>query len=111
MLPKRNRADRKGVEQIFKSGAFINSNNLSFKFILPHSNQTQISFIVPKTVSKKAVERNTLRRAGYNAIKKYINEFPTGLIGVFIFKKVESNIVILEHEIKNIIKKIQYKIH
>lgn len=108
MLPKRNRISRKQIEQIFKSGVFINGTNLSFKFILPHPdlNPTQISFIVPKTITKSAVTRISLRRAGYNAIKNHINQFPLGIIGVFVFKKIEKNLSILENEIKEILNKI-----
>ena len=107
MLSKINRIDRKGVEQIFKSGRFINSTHLSFKFILTQTNiSPQVSFIVPKTVSKLAVKRNALRRIGYNALKKYIDIFPLGIKGVFIFKKTQENISILENEIKEILQKI-----
>ena len=117
MLPKRNRADRKQIEQIFKSGAFVNGTNLSFKFILPHpgpllikergnSTPAQISFIVPKTVTKSAVTRISLRRAGYNAIKNHITEFPLGIVGVFVFKKIEKNVSLLENEIESMRNKI-----
>ena len=69
MLPKKNRADRKAVEKIFKEGKFINSQNLTFKFLPNSSTLPQISFIVPKNVAKLAVKRNYLRRLGYSALK------------------------------------------
>lgn len=118
MLPKSNRLDRKLVETIFKNGRFVNSVNLSFKFIKNISINNKISFIVPKTASKKAVVRNLLRRRGYAVLKKYINQFPSGLTGVFVFgkksvevfggrKKTNYNpIQNLENEIKNIVSKI-----
>jgi len=107
MLPKKNRVDTKMVGEIFKGGKFINSPNLTFKFILTHSSTSpRISFIAPKTVAKLAVKRSSLRRRGYNALRKSINDFPLGLLGVFIFKKYQNDISIIENEIKNILHKI-----
>ena len=118
MLPKKNRADKKLVEKIFQEGKFINSPNLTLKFIKEKILVPQISFITPKSVSKKAVERNLLRRQGYFILKKYFHKFPVGFSGVFIFgkksmeffggrkNKKRNPIKNLEDEIKNILNKI-----
>ena len=126
MLPKKNRADRKSVERIFKEGRYVNSNNLTLKFILPHPSPLlikervfpQISFVVPKTVSKKAVVRNLLRRRGYAVLKPYLSTFPVGFTGVFLFgkkskdifggrkNKTRNPIQDLENEIKIILNKL-----
>ncbi|MCX6757491.1 MAG: ribonuclease P protein component [Candidatus Nomurabacteria bacterium] len=119
MLPKKNRADRKTVEKIFKEGRFINSANLSFKFLLnKNASVSQISFITPKTVSKKAVVRNLLRRRGYAVLRKYFLILPKGLNGVILFGKNSEGvfggrknnsynpIINLENEIKIILNKI-----
>lgn len=107
MLPKKNRADKKAVEMVFKQGKFLNSPSLTFKFVLAGvSTLPRISFVVPKTLSKKAVDRNFLRRRGYNVLKKYINKFPIGTLGVFVFKKSSISILEIEDEIKDILKKI-----
>lgn len=95
------------VEKIFQEGRFFNSENLTFKFVLnKNSNIPAISFIAPKSIAKLAVKRNLLRRRGYTALAKYINKSPPGLIGVFVFKKYQDSILILEDEIKNILNKI-----
>ena len=120
MLPKKNRADKKAVEKVFKDGRFINFPFLTFKYILRAPCQTwgnspmsdmgleppRISFIAPKNVAKLAVKRNLLRRLGYNVLKNYIDKFPPGLVAVFIFKKYQDDISIVENEIKNTISKI-----
>ncbi len=107
MLPPKNRVDKKNVDLIFKKGNFLNSPNLTFKFLLiKGSLQPRISFIVPKNISKKAVVRNLLRRRGYIALEKHLKSFPVSLLGVFIFKKYQDDILILENEIKNILYKI-----
>ncbi len=120
MLPKKNRAEKKEVDLIFKQSKFITSPTLTFKFILRAPCQTwgnspmsdmgleppRISFIAPKNIAKLAVKRNLLRRHGYTALQKYIKQFPAGTMGVFIFKKYQDNILILENEIKTILSKI-----
>lgn len=107
MLPKKNRLDKDLVEKVFKEGKFLNSPYLTFKFILTKEVfLPRISFITPKTVSKKAVKRNMLRRKGYNVLKKYINTLPHGLVGVFIFKKSVDSVLELENEIQIILNKL-----
>ena len=112
MLPKKNRVNKKEVTQIFKFGHFINSQNLTFKYLdaKPPSgsftSNSKISFIIPKAISKLAVKRNLLRRKGYLLLRKYIKDIPKGLLGVFIFKKYQTDVLILENEIKNIFSKI-----
>ena len=105
MLPKKNRTDKKAIDEIFKKGRFINSPNLTFKFILPYPNHLRISFIAPKSIAKLAVKRNYLRRLGYSVLKKYLKEFPP-LSGVFVFKKYQDDASILENEIKSILNKL-----
>ena len=107
MLPKKNRANKKDVDIVFKNGSFINSTSLTFKFLIKIGNkEPKISFVCPKGVSKKAVIRNKLRRLGYLALSKHLLSFPVETIGLFIFKKYEDNSVIIENEIKNILHKI-----
>ncbi len=105
MLKKTNRVDRKTINQIFKLGHFINSPNLTFKFIKNTDNNFKFSFIAPKSVAKLAVKRNSLRRHGYNALKR-ISFLPKEIVGIFIYKKVVLDISQLENEIKTIFNKI-----
>ncbi|HEY4513357.1 MAG TPA: ribonuclease P protein component [Candidatus Paceibacterota bacterium] len=105
MLPKKNRAGTKAVEKIFKEGRVFSSPNLTFKWVLISAGKKEISFIVPKSVARLAVKRNSLRRLGYNILKKYINDFPDGVSGVLVFKKYQDNALLLENEIKSILAK------
>ncbi len=125
MLSKKNRVNTKGVEEIFKKGRFLNSPNLTFKYILetrggknffaPKNEASlslqkllppRVSFICPKSVAKLAVKRNLLRRRGYSALEKHLSLFPLGITGVFIFKKEISSVILVEDEIKTILHKI-----
>ena len=106
MLPKKNRMNKKGIDLIFKEGKSVFSPNLTFKFLITKLLVPRISFIAPKAVAKLAVKRNLLRRCGYSALKKHISRFPLGITGVFIFKKYQDDISVIENEIKNILDKI-----
>jgi len=111
MLPKKNRADKKAIEKIFKEGRFINSSNLTLKFLNNvHTGygHARVSFIVPKTVEKKATRRNSLRRKGYLILKKYWNKIPNDFVGVFIFNKIKEGNLLknIEEDIKAILNKI-----
>lgn len=94
---------------MFKSGKFINSATLTFKFIQTPSPRARISFIVPKSAAKLAVKRNALRRRGYEALKKELHRLPGGIAGVFIFKKYEDDAEKLGKEIETITGKIAPK--
>jgi len=119
MLPKKNRVNTKEVDKIFKEGKYLVSSSFTFKYIQIPTGQTcvnshrsdlwtepKISFIAPKSVAKLAVKRNLLRRRGYTALEKYIKQFPLGIMGVFVFKKYQDDLFIIENEIKNILTKI-----
>lgn len=108
MLAKKNRADTKIVEKVFKVGKFINSPVLSFKFKLNGGSATpRVSFIAPKNIAKKAVDRNAMRRLGYEGLKKYIKQLPAGLEGAFIFKKSGLSLKELENEIQTILNQLR----
>lgn len=107
MLPKKNRANKNKVDRVFKEGKFINSSILSFKFTLNNPHKTpQISVVVPKSVFKLAVSRNSLRRLGYRALKNHLALFPAGIEGVLMFKRATKDILAIEDEIKHIVSKI-----
>jgi ribonuclease P protein component len=115
MLKKKNRADKKDIDLLFKEGKFVNSPNLTFRFILISGQALpRISFIAPKSVAKLAVKRNKLRRRGYTALGKFIDKFPHGVLGAFIFKTRptgrsfgrEYEVSNIENEIKDILSKI-----
>jgi RNase P protein component len=106
MLPKKNRAGTKAIQKIFTEGRILSYPNLIFRFRRTAGKEKRISFIAPKSVAKLAVTRTSLRRLGYTVLKKYIDMFPAGTIGVFSFKTNQKSVLILEHEIKNILAKI-----
>jgi ribonuclease P protein component len=113
MFPKKNRVNKKLIEEIFKKGAFINSFGLNLKYFIENSaTPPRVSFIVPKTIEKSAVKRNFLKRRGYLILKKHFNKIPNGFLGAFIFnkRKIEKNFLEkIEEDIKTILSKIKKK--
>lgn len=107
MLPKKNRVDKKTIEKIFQEGSFVNSSNLTLKFLKKRAGEKRISFIAPKSVARLAVQRNFLRRLGYRALTKQLDKFPLGFVGVFIFKKNIDSVQEIEKEIKIILTKLE----
>ncbi len=105
MLPKKNRIDKKNIDIVFKKGKFIASSTLTFKFIMLGGDR-KVSFVVPKSIAMLAVKRNALRRRGNSVLERFIDQFPSGLVGVFVFKKYQDNILVLQNEIKSILNKI-----
>jgi ribonuclease P protein component len=107
MLAKKNRADTNTVTQVFRGGKSVNSAFLTFKYILNSKFQyRRISVIAPKSIAKKAVGRNTLRRRGYQALKKYLDLFPAGVVGAIVLKKPLGSVPEFENEIQTILNKI-----
>ncbi|MEK7219228.1 MAG: ribonuclease P protein component [Patescibacteria group bacterium] len=104
MLPKKRRLNKKEVDLVFKGGKSLISPHLTFKFLLSSiSIPSRVSFIAPKNIAKLAVKRNLLRRRGYRALQKYINQFPAGLVGVLVFRKFQEDTSIIENEIEKIL--------
>lgn len=107
MLAKTNRADKKTVEEIFKKGVIYNTTILTLRFIKkkePHP--PRVSFIAPKSVAKKAVLRNRLRRCGYSILKNKINNLPKGFVGVLVFRKSDFEKNNLEKDLISLLSKI-----
>jgi ribonuclease P protein component len=125
MFLKKNRATKKDIQMLFEESSrspqslfrvffgnylTLRSSLLKNNLLLP-----KISFITPQNLKEKAVFRNLLRRRGYCVLEKYLQYFPSGFIGVFIFNKKGSDLfksknkkeanLILEEDVKNILKK------
>jgi ribonuclease P protein component len=80
MLKKRKRLLSHEVDMVLKSGRSNRSAHLQLKFVaLPHP--LRASAVVAKSVARKAVARNSLRRALYRALAVT----DTGLEGNAVF--------------------------
>jgi ribonuclease P protein component len=82
MLSKKKRVTKELFPVILKKGGTLSTSLFSFRYI--PSEIPRYAFVAPKTVAKKAVDRNKLRRQGYAALRLY-NLKPCS--GVFFYKK------------------------
>lgn len=91
------------MDKVFKEGSYLNSPSLTFKYIKTPSPIYRISVVVPKSVTRLAVKRNLLKRILYKIIKEVLVYSPKNKIwGVFVFKKYQDDISVLQNEIKKI---------
>lgn len=107
MLAKKNRINKKEINQIFKKSSFLYNQNFTLRFqTITKNTNTKVSFIVPKNIAKQAVKRNYLRRLGYRALKQNTNQLSPGFLGVFVFKRYIDDFYLIQNDIKNLLSKI-----
>jgi ribonuclease P protein component len=91
MFPKSKRIPRK-MFPLLSNGAKVFKNNLfSLKFAFQDGADSRFCFSVSKKISKSAVVRNRLRRAGYRLLKKHLSEIKPKILANFSFKVVPKN--------------------
>ncbi len=74
-----------------KKGGTLSTPLFVFRYIA--QNTPQYAFVAPKSVAKTAVERNRLRRQGYNSLRGFILK---PYAGIFFYKKEAKNATSLE---------------
>lgn len=94
MLPKKKRATKELFLSIMKNGEVLYGSFFVFRYI--KQDRPQYAFVAPKSVARKATERNKLRRLGYNAIRSIEAK---NVAGLFFYKK--QGVVASKEEIKN----------
>lgn len=63
MLVKDNRLTRKkDFDNIYQKGKSLSFENINLKYIANNLSQSRVGFIVSQKISKKAVDRNRLKR-------------------------------------------------
>jgi len=83
MLKKENRLKKqKEFDEIFKKGKGLKEESLFLKIFKNNTEHTRIGIIVSKKVSKKAVERNKIKRQIKEIIKS--NNFKKGFQMIII---------------------------
>jgi ribonuclease P protein component len=90
MFPKNRRIPRKMFP--FLNGGKTHKNNIFYlKFVLKPESQSRFYFSVSKKISKSAVARNRIRRAGYQLLQKYLPELKPNILALFSFKMMPKN--------------------
>lgn len=79
MLPKINRlTKKKDFDSIFKKGKSLKIDFLVFKILKNDLKESRFGFVVSKTISKKAVIRNKVKRRLREAVFKGLKNQVTG---------------------------------
>jgi ribonuclease P protein component len=104
MLPKARRIPKADFLGILKQGKRLNSPHFLL-YMAQNKDKipTRVSFSVSKKVAKNAVDRNTLRRRGYSAIKSFLNGVKGGYFLYFSFKSKDVSFEQINKEIKELL--------
>lgn len=101
MLPRSQKIQRKDFPLVKSKGKYF-GNELFSAYVYNGTGGKKFAFSVSKKVSKKAVDRNRIRRFGYRAIKDVLAETLPGTTAIFFFKKIPKS----EQDVKTQIKSI-----
>lgn len=123
MLPFKNRlVKRKDHERVQKAGKFISFSNIAIKALENNLGETRIGIVVGLKYSKKAVERNLVKRALSEFLRTEIKNIEKGWDIVVMarkrdeeksknidFRKITKEALIKGNLIKNIEEKSSLK--
>ena len=104
MLSKKKRVTKDIFQTILKRGSIISGSFFLFRYT-PYSTPAY-AFVVSKKIAKTAVKRNSLRRVGYNILRK---QELRPVSGVFFYKKeaLRAEPKEVENDIVSILKKLK----
>jgi ribonuclease P protein component len=91
MLSRKNRVPRELFPFLLKNGKKYASAHIFLRVVRFSEEDrvlnTRFSFVVSAKVAKKAVDRNKLRRFGYEIVGKDVDNFKNGFVAVFFYTK------------------------
>lgn len=91
MLPFKNRLTKKrDIEKVQKIGRFVSLDNIALKFIANDVPETRVGIIVGLKYSKKAVERNKVKRVIRESIQSELKNLIKGQDLVIMPRKREE---------------------
>lgn len=87
MLKKENRIQqKKDFERIKRNGTRIDTPLFGLLWLKENNEEKKMGMVVSKRISKKAVERNKIRRLLAEATRKHLRDIPVGFCGVILAK-------------------------
>jgi len=101
MLPKKNRLTKKEIIELKEKKPKIIQGNYFGLVYLPKENEKKVGIILSGKISKKAVERNKIKRQLFRALEESL--FNKSGWFLFLAKKtsVEGNLEGFRKEVKN----------
>lgn len=86
MLPKKNRIDKKSFPEFIKKAKTFSSDNLYIKVNYNCPKNKAFAFVTSLKVSKKATERNKLKRRARFVTYPLLKNVPVGICAAVFFK-------------------------
>lgn len=110
VLPRSNRLTRKSdFDLVSKSGKVVQSTSFGFAFLEADDKvPPKIGFIVSNKISKKAVDRNKIRRVLREIVRENLGSVPNGFLFVILARRniLEKNKDELEKELVKVLNRI-----
>ena len=108
MLKKELRIRKqKDFDNIFGKGAYFSEKFLALKIVESNLEISRFGFIVSNKVSKKAVERNRIKRLLRETIRLKWDKIKPGFDAIFIFrgKNIEKSFKDVDMVVENLLKR------
>ena len=97
MLPKKYRLNkRKDFENVFKNGKFFYNQYVTVKYLKNELDLPRLAFVVSNKISKKAVERNKIKRRLRAIFYTSLKEVRPGLDYIIIVKAAIKEVSFME---------------
>ena len=107
MLPRKYRlVETKSFERAKKKGSVFQSKSFGMSVFKRNNAASQFGFIVSTKISKKAVERNRVKRLLRQPLLELLSQIRSGFDVVFLAKKeiLKTNREALSKEVKGVLK-------
>jgi ribonuclease P protein component len=107
VLKKINRiGSRKEFLEIKKMGSLYSSPIFGWLSLKKEDTEKKFGFIISKKISKRAVDRNKIKRRLAEVIRKNLERFKPGTRVIFLAKKeiLNAKVKMIEQEIEKFIK-------
>ena len=103
MLPIPYRLPTPDVKQVMRSGRRLASPELVLIYQKNTTDTPRFAVIVPKSVDKRAVGRNRIKRLVRESLHKLLREISTGVDGVFIVRKKFNSLEEAENGVRGLV--------
>lgn len=112
MLPKQNRLNKRAdFSRVAQSGQTVQSKNFGLAYLDTDDKNTlpKIGFIVSNKISKKAHERNYVKRLLRQTIRELVGNIKNGLLLVLLARKsiLDASSEELKRELESKLKQIE----
>lgn len=112
MLQKTKRiSQKKEFDELRKSGKIVHTPLFGFLWQIKPDKEVRFGFVVSKKISKRAVDRNKIRRRLAEVLRENWQQFGVGTRGIFLVKKriLEATVEEIREEVIKVSKIIQNK--